>query len=72
MELKLPSGDGRVVVVSLSGVVTGLVLPSGVRVEFVPGAGVPRRIEVTGPEGGAILDLESYGPWPEGEEATKG
>jgi hypothetical protein len=27
---------------------------------------------VKGPEGGAILDLESYGPWPEGEEATKG
>ena len=72
VELRLPSGDGRAVLVSPSGEVTGLVLPAGVRVELSPGAGVPRRIELSGPEGRAILTLESYGPWPEGEEAPKG
>ena len=50
---------------------TCLVLPSGVRVEISPGAGVPRRIAVKGSEGSALLTLESYGPWPEGE-GTKG
>ncbi len=72
IELQLPSGDGRAVLVSTPGGVTGLLLPGGVRVEFVPGAGVPRRIELKGPEGKALLALESYGGWPEGEEVPKG
>ena len=66
VQLRLPSGEGRSVEVS------GLVLPSGVRAEIAPGAGVPRRVEVIGPEGRALLTLESFGPWPEGEEAPKG
>ena len=70
--LSLPSGEGRAVLVSAAGDVTGLLLPAGVRVEIAPGAGVPRRVEVNGPEGRALLTLESYGPWPEGEEAPKG
>ncbi len=72
VELRLPSGEGRVVLVGPAGEVSGLVLPSGVRVEIAPGAGVPRRVEVTGPEGRALLVLESFGPWPEGEEAPRG
>ena len=72
IELKLPSGDGRAVLVSTPGGVTGLSLPDGVRVELSPGAGVPRRIELKGPEGRALLTLESYGGWPEGEEVPKG
>ena len=67
VELRLPSGDGRSVLVSPEGQVTGLVLPAGARVEIEPGVGVPRRIEVRGPEGKAVLSIESYGPWPEGE-----
>jgi len=72
VELKLPSGGERAVLVSATGQVTGLVLPSGVRVELSPGVGVPRRIEVNGPDGRALLTLESYGPWPEEEEVPKG
>lgn len=72
VELGLPSGEGRTVLVAPSGEVTGLVLPSGVRVEISPGAGVPRRIAVKGSEGSALLTLESYGAWPEGEEVPKG
>jgi hypothetical protein len=37
-------------------------------VAFQPGSGVPRRIEANGPDGRAVLTLESYGPWPSGEE----
>jgi hypothetical protein len=69
--LGLPSGDGRAVLVDGGGSVTGLLLPAGVRVELAPGDGVPRRIEVAGPEGRAVLTLESYGSWPEGEEAAR-
>ncbi|MFN7987154.1 MAG: hypothetical protein U0529_06750 [Thermoanaerobaculia bacterium] len=72
VELRLPSGEGRAVLVTGAGEVTGLVLPAGVRVEVSPGAGVPRRVEVHGPDGRALLTLESYGPWPEGEEAPGG
>jgi len=63
--LPLPSGAGRAVLVSSSGEVTGLLLPDGVRVELTPGSGVPRAIAVKGPEGNALLTLESYGPWSE-------
>jgi hypothetical protein len=72
VELKLPSGEGRAVLVSTPGGVTGLLLPGGARVELTPGAGVPRRIELRGPEGRALLTLESYGAWEEGEEVPKG
>jgi len=71
VELGLPSGAGRAILVSPSGEVTGLLLPDGVRVELTPGVGVPRSIAVKGPEGNALLALESYGPWPAGEEAPR-
>ena len=71
VELRLPSGGGRAVLVSEDGAVTGLVLSGGVRVEILPGPLVPGRIEISGREGTAVLSLESYGPWPEGE-GTKG
>lgn len=45
-----------------------LSFPGGEVVTLQPGAGVPRRIEANGPDGRAILTLESFGPWPEGEE----
>ena len=72
VELALPSGEGRAVLVSAAGEVSGLVLPAGVHVEITPGAGLPRRIDLRGPDGTAILTLESYGPWPDGEEGSKG
>ncbi len=59
--LPLPSGEGRAVLVSPAGVITGLLLPDGVRVELTPGAGLPRRIAIRGPEGSAVLALESFG-----------
>ncbi len=42
--------------------------PNGETVKLQPGEGVPRRIEANGPDGRAILTLESYSSWPEGEE----
>lgn len=44
-----------------------LVFPGDERVRLEPGEGVPRRIEAKGPDGRATLELESFGPWPEGE-----
>lgn len=41
--------------------------PDGETVTLQPGEGVPRRIEANGPEGRAVLTLESYSSWPEGE-----
>lgn len=41
--------------------------PNGETVKVQPGEGVPRRIEANGPEGRAVLTLESYSSWPEGE-----
>lgn len=63
--LPLPSGEGRAVVVSPAGEVIGLLLPEGVRVELTPGAGLPRRIAIRGPEGNAQLTLESFGAVPD-------
>lgn len=37
-------------------------------VKIQPGEGVPRRIEANGPEGRAVLTLESYSSWPGSEE----
>ncbi|MEO8586738.1 MAG: hypothetical protein ABI584_11300 [Acidobacteriota bacterium] len=42
--------------------------PKSEVVSFQPGEGVPRRIEANGPEGRAVLSLESYSAWPAGEE----
>jgi hypothetical protein len=42
--------------------------PTGETVKLQPGEGVPRRIEANGPDGRALLTLESYSAWPEGEE----
>jgi hypothetical protein len=58
----------RDVVLDASGAVVEMRFPRGERVVFQPGSGVPRRIEANGPDGRAILSLESYGPWPQGEE----
>ncbi|HMM35540.1 MAG TPA: hypothetical protein PKA62_12490, partial [Thermoanaerobaculia bacterium] len=63
--LRLPSGEGRAVLVSPAGEITGLLLPDGVRVELTPGAGLPRRIAIRGPEGDAVLTLESFAAAPE-------
>jgi hypothetical protein len=41
---------------------------NGEVVVLQPGAGVPRRLEANGPDGRAVLVLESYGPWPAGVE----
>jgi len=40
---------------------------SGETVKLQPGEGVPRRIEANGPDGRAVLTLESYSTWLEGE-----
>jgi hypothetical protein len=44
-----------------------LSFPNNETVKLQPGEGVPRRIEANGPEGRAVLTLESYSSWPEGE-----
>ena len=44
-----------------------LSFPNDETVKLQPGEGVPRRIEANGPEGRAVLTLESYSSWPEGE-----
>ena len=41
--------------------------PNGETVKLEPGEGVPRRIEAKGPDGRAVLTLESYSSWPAGE-----
>ena len=55
----LLDGQGRVVEMRF---------PNDEVVSFQPGEGVPRRIEAKGPDGRAVLTLESYGPWAAGEE----
>jgi hypothetical protein len=45
-----------------------LSFPKGETAKLQPGEGVPRRIEASGPDGRALLTLESYSAWPEGEE----
>lgn len=61
------ASPGRTAVVDREGRIVELGLPDGTRVRLEPGAGVPRRIEASGPDGFASLRLESFGPWPEGE-----
>jgi len=45
-----------------------LSFPNNETVKLQPGEGVPRRIEAKGPEGRAVLTLESFSFWPEGEQ----
>jgi hypothetical protein len=64
----LPLADGeRTAGIDASGRIAFLGFPGGVRVRLQPGEGVPRRIEATGPDGRALLALETFGAWPEGE-----
>lgn len=55
-------------VLDAQGRVVEMRFPKGEVVTLQPGSGVPRRIEANGPDGRAVLVLESYGPWPAGEE----
>lgn len=59
-----PSAD---TLLDAGGRVVEMRFPDGEVVAFQPGSGVPRRIEANGPDGRAVLVLESYGPWPLGE-----
>jgi hypothetical protein len=61
-------GSTRSVLVDRSGKAIELSFPRGKVVKLQPGEGVPRRIEANGPDGRAVLTLESYGPWSVGEE----
>ncbi len=58
----------RFVLVNREGQPIELTFPRGEVVRLEPGEGVPRRIEAKGPDGQAILTLESYGPWPTSEQ----
>ncbi len=54
--------------VDREGRVTEMSFPGGEVVKLQPGEGVPRRLEANGPDGRAVLTLEAYSSWPEGEE----
>lgn len=58
----------RFVLLDEHGTPIELSFPNGEVVKLQPGEGVPRRIEANGRDGRAVLTLESYGPWPAGEE----
>ncbi len=64
----LLDGSTRSVLVDRGGKPIEFLFPGGEVVTLQPGDGVPRRIEANGPDGRAVLTLESYGPWPLGEE----
>ena len=51
-----------------TGQVVEMRFPKSEVVSFEPGEGVPRRIEANGPDGRAVLTLETYSFWPAGEE----
>ncbi|MGZ6970326.1 MAG: hypothetical protein ACXVID_01530 [Thermoanaerobaculia bacterium] len=57
----------RTALLNREGMGIELTFPNGETVKLEPGEGVPRRIEANGPEGRAVLTLESYSSWPEGE-----
>jgi hypothetical protein len=61
-------GTKRAALLDRDGNVIELRFPNGEVVSFQPGEGVPRRIEAKGPDGRAVLTLETYGPWPAGDE----
>ncbi|HEX7616242.1 MAG TPA: hypothetical protein VF554_13335 [Thermoanaerobaculia bacterium] len=58
----------RSALVDAQGRVVEMRFPKSEVVSFQPGEGVPRRIEANGPDGRAVLTLETYSSWPEGEE----
>ena len=58
----------RTALLNREGMPIELSFPNGETVKLQPGEGVPRRIEANGPEGRAVLALESYSSWPEGEQ----
>ena len=62
----------RAALLDAEGRIVGLSYPGGIEVTLEPGEGVPRRIAARGPSGSAVLTLESYGPWPEGEAIPGG
>lgn len=57
----------RSVLVDREGKPIEFTFPNDETVRLQPGEGVPRRIEANGPEGRAVLILESYSFWPESE-----
>jgi hypothetical protein len=59
--------SARSVLADRDGRPTEFSFPNGETVKLQPGEGVPRRIEANGPDGRALLTLESYSTWPEGE-----
>jgi hypothetical protein len=61
-------GTKRTALLDRDGHVIEMHFPNGEVVSFQPGEGVPRRVEAKGPDGRAVLVLESYGPWSVGEE----
>ncbi len=63
----LPLVGGTLVSVDPAGRVVEARFPGGVRVVYEPGTGLPRKLTATSSDGRAVLDLESLGPWPEGE-----
>jgi len=60
-------GSKRTALLDREGRPIELSFPNDETVKLQPGEGVPRRIEANGPEGRAVLTLESYSSWPEGE-----
>jgi hypothetical protein len=66
IRLRLDSSK-RSVLIDGQGQVVEMVFPNGETVTLQPGEGVPRRIEAKGRGGHAILTLEAYSSWPEGE-----
>lgn len=63
----LPLEGGTLAVLDRAGRVVEVRFPGGVRVVYEPGSGLPRKLTATSREGRAVLELESLGPWPEGE-----
>lgn len=63
----LPLEGGTLAVLDRAGRVVEVRFRGGVRVVYEPGSGLPRKLTATSREGRAVLELESLGPWPEGE-----
>lgn len=61
-------GSKRLVILDRGGRPVEFSFPNGEIVRLEPGEGVPRRIEAVGPDGRAVLSLESYSSWSRGEE----
>lgn len=60
-------GSKRFILLDREGRPIEFSFPNEESVKLQPGEGVPRRIEANGPEGRAVLTLESYSSWPAGE-----